>query len=495
MCACLEDGRFENVKTLVLHGAEIHRVDKDGKSALHFAATFLSPKVVMYLLSVGMSVNMTDNSDQTPLMCACLEGGRFENVKTLVIHDAEIHSVEKDGKSALHFTATFSSSKVVMYLLSLGMSVNMTHKSGLTPMMCTCLEGGRFGNVKTLILQCAESHKVDKDGKSALHFAATFSSPEVVMYLLSVGMSVNMTDKSGLTPLMCACLEGGRIENIKALVIHDAKIHRVDKDGKSALHFAAKFSSSEVVMYLLSLGMSVNMTDNSSRSPLMCACLEGGRFENVKTLIEYGADITRSDTDGKSALHFAASYLSSEAIEYLLSLGMTVNTIDKSDRTQLLFACLRGGHLDNLRMLCGHSIDIKQQKCNVGWSALHFAAKYSSPDVLKYLLSLGSPVNLTTERGQTPLMFVCLEGGRSDNIKTLIEYGGTNIHQLYNNGESALHVATTDSNPKIIDYLLSLGMIINMTTKHGRTPLMCACLKGCRLDNIKCSLNTAQILL
>ena len=81
-----------------------------------------------------------------------------------------------------------------MYLLSVGMSVNMTDKSGLTPMMCACLEGGRFENIKTLIERGADIYQVDKDGKSALHFAATFSSPKVVMYLLSLGISVNLTE-------------------------------------------------------------------------------------------------------------------------------------------------------------------------------------------------------------------------------------------------------------------------------------------------------------
>ena len=202
----------------------------------------------MYFLSLGMSVNLTDNSSRSQLLCACLEGGRLENIKTLVEHGALINQVDEDGKLALHFAATFSSPEVVMYLLSVGMSVNMTDNSDQTPLMCACLEGGRFENVKTLVIHGAEIHRVDKDGKSALHFAATFSSPKVVMYLLSLGMSVNMTDKSGLTPMMSACLEGGRFENVKTLIERGADIYQVDEDDKSVLHFAATYSSPEVVM-------------------------------------------------------------------------------------------------------------------------------------------------------------------------------------------------------------------------------------------------------
>ena len=483
LCACLEGDRLENVKTLVEHGALINQVDKDGKSALHFAATFSSPEVVRYLLSRGMSANMTDNSSRSPLLCACLEGDRLENVITLVKHGAKIHKVDKDGKSALHFAATFSSPEVIMFLLFLGMSVNMTDNSDRTPLMCACLEGGRFENVKTLVKHGAEIYKVNKDGKSALHFAATFSSPEVVRYLLSRGMSANMTDNSSRSPLMCACLEGGRLENIKTLVEHGAEIHKVDKDGKSALHFAATFSSPEVVIYLLSLGMSVNMTDNSGRTPLMCACLEGGRFENVKTLVEHGAKIHKVDKDGKSALHFAATFSSPEVIMYLLSLGMSVNMTDKSGLTPMMTACLKGGRLENVKTLVIHGAEIHKVNKD-GKSALHFAATFSSPEVVKYLLSRGMSVNMTDNSSRSPLLCACLEGGRLENIKTLVEHGAE-IHKVDKNGKSALHFAATFSCPEVVKYLLSRGMSVNMTDNSSRSPLLCACLEGGRLKNIK----------
>ena len=54
---------------------------------------------------------------------------------------------------------------------------------------------------------------------------------------------------------------------------------------------------------------------------VMCACYKGGRLDNIKRLLELGADIQQLEfNDGWSALHFAATYSSPEIIEYLLSL-------------------------------------------------------------------------------------------------------------------------------------------------------------------------------
>ena len=54
--------------------------------------------------------------------------------------------------------------------------------------------------------------------------------------------------------------------------------------------------------------MTVNMTDKSGQTPLMCACYKGGRLDNIKRLLELGADIQQLEfNDGWSALHFAAT--------------------------------------------------------------------------------------------------------------------------------------------------------------------------------------------
>ena len=488
MCACLKAGRLDNIKRLLELGADIQQLDYDGWSALHFAARDSSPEIIEYLLSLGMTVNMTSKTGRTPLMCACLKAGRLDNIKRLLELGADIQQLEFNaGWSALHFAATYSSPEIIEYLLSLGMTVNMTDKSGRTPLMCACLKAGRLDNIKRLLELGADIQQLEfNDGWSALHFAATYSSPEIIEYLLSLGMTVNMTDKSGRTPLMCACLKAGRLDKVKRLLELGADIQQLDYDGWSALHFAARYSSPEIIEYLLSLGMTVNMTSKTGQTPLMCACLKAGRLDNIKRLLELGADIQQLEfNDRWSALHFAARDLSPEIIEYLLSLGMTVNMTSKTGRTPLMCSCLEGGRLDNIKRLLELGADIQQLEFNDGWSALHFAARDSSPEIIEYLLSLGMTVNMTSKTGRTPLMCSCLEGGRLDNIKRLLELGA-DIQQLeFNAGWSALHFAARDSSPEIIEYLLSLGMTVNMTDKSGRTPLMCSCLEGGRLDNIK----------
>ena len=50
--------------------------------------------------------------------------------------------------------------------------------------------------------------------------------------------------------------------------------------------------------------ISVNATNNNQATPLMRACFDRGRVDNMKTLIQYGADINARDIDDLKLLHF-----------------------------------------------------------------------------------------------------------------------------------------------------------------------------------------------
>ncbi|KAH9886142.1 DYW family of nucleic acid deaminases-domain-containing protein [Xylariomycetidae sp. FL2044] len=83
----------------------------------------------------------------------------------------------------------------------------------------------------------------------------------------------------------------------------------VHKSGKTALHFAAREQSHEIVKLLLESGADPNAADLEARVPLMEAAF-WGRLKNVKLLLEYGArrDMT-CPKDGKHlrAIDFARS--------------------------------------------------------------------------------------------------------------------------------------------------------------------------------------------
>lgn len=139
-------------------------------------------------------------------------------------------------------------------------------------------------------------------GMTELHYAAYCNDADGVRAQLRMGVSADIRDDNGWTPL----------------------------------HWSIDMSQGlgepeQVVSLLLGAGASANAVDNSGFSALMMAC--GRNNASVfEQLIRGGADIGAGST-GTTALHEAAGCNFYEAIRRLLVLGADPNQVDKSGRT------------------------------------------------------------------------------------------------------------------------------------------------------------------
>ena len=490
MRACYDGGRLDNIKMLIRNGADIQASSSNGSTVLHLASQLSNQEVVEFLLKLNeISVNATDNLYQTPLMRACINGGRLDNIKMLIQNGADIQASSSNGSTVLHFASQLSNQEVVEFLLKLNeISVNATDNSNQTPLMYACIKVGRLDNIKMLIQNGADIQARDCNGLTVLHIASVSSNQEVVEFLLKLNeISVNATANYNHTPLMYACRDGVRLDNIKMLIQNGADIQASSSNGSTVLHLASQLSNQEVVEFLLKLNeISVNATDNHNHTPLMRACYDGGRLDNIKMLIRNGADIQASSSNGSTVLHLASALSNQEVVEFLLKLNeISVNATDNSNQTPLMRACIKGGRLDNIKMLIQNGADIQARDCN-GLTVLHLASRNSNQEVVEFLLNLNEIfVNALNNCNQTPLMRACYDGGRLDNIKMLIR-NGADIQASSSNGLTVLHFASQLSNQEVVEFLLNLNEIsVNATDNSNQTPLMRACIKGGRLDNIK----------
>ena len=490
MYACCDGGRLDNIKMFRQNGADIQASSSNGSTVLHFASASSNQEIVEFLLKLNeRSVNTTDNLNQTPLMHACYDGGRLDNIKMLIQNGADIQASSSNGSTVLHFASALSNQEVVEFLLKLNeISVNAKDNLNQTPLMHACFDGGRLDNIKMLLKNGADIQASSSNGSTVLHFASASSNQEIVEFLLKLNeRSVNTTDNLNQTPLMHACYDGGRLDNIKMLIQNGADIQASSSNGSTVLHFASALSNQEVVEFLLKLNeISVNAKDNLNQTPLMHACFDGGRLDNIKMLLNNGADIQASSSNGSTILHFASRNSNEEVVEFLLkSNEISVNATDNLNKTPLMHACYDGGLLDNIKMLRQNGADIQARDC-YGLTVLHFASRNSKQEVVEFLLKSNEiSVNATDNLNRTPLMHACFDGGRLDNIK-MLRQNGADIQASCSDGTTVLHFASRNSKQEVVEFLLKSNEIsVNATDNLNRTPLMHACFDGGRLDNIK----------
>lgn len=129
---------------------------------------------------------------------------------------------------------------------------------------------------------------------------------------------VNYADNTGRTPLMWAAYcnfndskaslekDVARLYYVRQLLATpgiNAKM--ADRDGFTALHWAAWSGMPYTSVLLLEAGIDINAVDNNGYTPLMLAALRGNE-QVVRVLLALGADAAKVNKDGKTAAQLAA---------------------------------------------------------------------------------------------------------------------------------------------------------------------------------------------
>ena len=139
-----KDGQLPaKVQELLDKGADVHAVDKDKKTALHYAAANQAgPEVVELLLSKGANVHLRDQEGWTPLLCCCMNDvtdkgltDRVACLQALLDAGADVNSQTLAGGGAMMTAVTHDDLPMALIetLLAAGADGNLCTKMGESP--------------------------------------------------------------------------------------------------------------------------------------------------------------------------------------------------------------------------------------------------------------------------------------------------------------------------------------------------------------------------
>jgi len=156
-------------------------------------------------------------------------------------------------------------------------------------------------------------------------------------------------------------------------------------------------------------------------APVADAAMRGD-VEQVRSLLQGGADVNAAQGDGMTALHWAAEGGSAEMAGILLYAGANSGAVTRIGEFTPLHVASRAGNTPVVSVLVGSGAD-PNVRTSTGEAALHYAAAAGALDLATLLIKAGAEVDaLETSSGQTALMFAGAYG-RTAMIDLLVAAG------------------------------------------------------------------------
>ena len=259
-------GNVTTARMLLERGAGRELVSFGGtETALRSASGRGHVEIVKLLLGWDKESGPIDEARIRSAMSSATVNGCISTLKLLVEYGTNVDALNTSLFETVHFKRV----EIAEFLLDSGADFSAIRGDGRTPWICACERGGY----------------------------------DLVRLFLARGADPNYTDSSGECPLKAALFKPGCAT---LLLEHGADPNRPLPDGSTLLLYIVRPRNRhqytlKSLTLLLGHGADPNLAHaTTGETPLMAAAAL--HIDLVKLLLEYGADVTQVDREGKSVL-------------------------------------------------------------------------------------------------------------------------------------------------------------------------------------------------
>jgi len=372
----------------------------------------------------------------------------------------------------------FGNYDLTIKLLAKGLDLPAGDQDAANPLHWACASGN-IDLCKWLLKEKSYSiNTTDAKGNSLLHFSLQNGDmdniPNLIDWLISNGFNLYATNSYGKNVFEEAICSFPDKDVLKKLIEHDKQkrfLERGQKNGRSAIHFAAKHRSLSTIKFLIKACQAdINVQDASGKTPLMLvlrdAFIDKHPTDTIQLFLNRNVDLMQKDIHGKNVLHYLFRNEPHEVESQQLLLERCQDLIlekDANDTTPLHFACKQHDleTIKNLFKLSNLS-DISHLTNKDGKNLLHFAAENKDPELLNFLIEKGFDFRKEAVSGEMPI-HRAIQYKRSDIVLKLLDLGCDPTTTL-KNGTTCLDLAMKHKLEELYSPLIKKGALLFQST-------------------------------
>jgi len=408
--------------------------------------------------------------------------GEIETMRILMRHEVNINEIFDDGFTALMHAVFRGNQTMVEALVDSGADMNIADHAGFTPLMHASYLGGVYDQyiVRSLCRLGADMDKVNLKGRSPLIIAAKKNHPAIVYELLQYKPNLDLTDNNGMSALMYAC-KLGSVEVVRMLCERGADVSTInivapyigsDNDGISDEDYIA------ILKILYTSGVDINQTNSNGQTALIHN-VRASDIEVVRALCELKADVNLADRKGKTALYYACKKGDFSIVEELCKNGADVDVIDVISWEPSKYLT-DSQYCNIISILSQHSVDINTVDVE-GQNLIHQACKLLRTERIEMLYRAGVEINHADKNGITPLMFTIAKHSHVPGNLAIVQALcrlGADVNITDKAGSNALIWAVKKKFIDAMPILKESSIDLDHMDRYGMTALMYAVHSG-----------------
>jgi ankyrin repeat protein len=249
----------------------------------------------------------------------------------------------------------------------------------------------------------------------------------------------------------------------------DGVDHRPDDDATAdtALLRSARGGHELAVCRLLEEGAELNQTTSNGATPLYVAA-QNGHEAVVRRLVSAGAALDQASNAGTTPLLIAAQDGHDTVVGTLVSAGAALD-LALGDGTTPLSMAAQKGHEAVVDCLVSAGAELDLARNTDGATPLYMAAQFGHEAVVRRLLDEGAAPDLADSDGATPLL-IAAQDGHAAVVNCLVSAGAA-LGMANANHSSPLGMAAAAGHAAVVELLLAAGANVAHTDRWGDTPL------------------------